>query len=166
MVTMLIQSELGFEDAAIPEDIKRYPLAHVESMYHIRHEDGSVQFFSEPVDPRTFARVVILKPEGMVPIPGNHKMERIVQVRQDAKQKVFVVNAIRSLERVSPTGNARDIEFVTMVGGSSLDFEIPQMITDALSRYSIVAGRANIRGCEGPRNAVATGLVLAYCEGE
>lgn len=166
MVTMLIQSELGFEDAAIPEDIKRYPLAHVESMYHIRHEDGSVQFFSEPVDPRTFARVVILKPEGMVPIPGNHKMERIVQVRQDAKQKVFVVNAIRSLERVSPTGNARDIEFVTMVGGSSLDFEIPQMITEALSRYSIVAGRANIRGCEGPRNAVATGLVLAYCEGE
>ena len=166
MVTMLIQSELGFEDAEIPEDIKRYPLAHVESMYHIRHEDGSVQFFSEPVDPRTFARVVILKPEGMVPIPGNHKMERIVQVRQDAKQKVFVVNAIRSLERVSPTGNARDIEFVTMVGGSSLDFEIPQMITDALSRYSIVAGRANIRGCEGPRNAVATGLVLAYCEGE
>lgn len=166
MVTMLIQSELGFEDAAIPEDIKRYPLAHVESMYHIRHEDGSVQFFSEPVDPRTFARVVILKPEGMVPIPGNHKMERIVQVRQDAKQKVFVVNAIRALERVSPTGNARDMEFVTMVGGSSLDFEIPQMITEALSRYSIVAGRANIRGCEGPRNAVATGLVLAYCEGE
>ena len=166
MVTMLIQSELGFEDAAIPEDIKRYPLAHVESMYHIRHEDGSVQFFSEPVDPRTFARVVILKPEGMVPIPGNHKMERIVQVRQDAKQKVFVVNAIRALERVSPTGNARDMEFVTMVGGSSLDFEIPQMITEALSRYSIVAGRANIRGCEGPRNAVATGLVLAFCEGE
>lgn len=53
-----------------------------------------------------------------------------------------------------------------MVGGSALDFEVPQLITDALSRYSIVAGRANIRATEGPRNAVATGLVLAYTEGD
>ena len=28
-------------------------------------------------------------------------------------------------------------------------------------RDSIVAGRGNIRGCEGPRNAVATGLAMA-----
>jgi hypothetical protein len=27
-----------------------------------------------------------------------------------------------------------------------------------------VTGRANVRGTEGPRNAVATGLVLAYAE--
>jgi hypothetical protein len=60
----------------------------------------------------------------------------------------------------------RDIEFVTLVGGSALDFEIPQLVTDALSKYSIVSGRANIRGVEVPRNAVATGLVLAYEEGE
>ena len=102
----------------------------------------------------------------MVPLPGNLTVERIKTVRQEAKKKVFVVNAIRALERVSPTGNARDMEYVTMVGGSSLDFEIPQLITDALSRYSIVAGRANIRATEGPRNAVATGLVLSYCKGE
>jgi hypothetical protein len=49
--------------------------------------------------------------------------------------------------------------FVVLVGGSSLDFEIPQMITDALSHYGVVAGQGNIRGTEGPRNAVATGLV-------
>ena len=48
-----------------------------------------------------------------------------------------------------------------LVGGSSLDFEIPQMITDALAHYGVVAGQGNIRGSEGPRNAVATGLVLA-----
>jgi diol dehydratase reactivase alpha subunit len=102
----------------------------------------------------------------MSPLPGDITVERVRQVRQDAKRKVFVVNAIRALERVSPTGNARDIEFVTMVGGSALDFEVPQLITDALSRYSIVAGRANIRATEGPRNAVATGLVLAYTEGD
>lgn len=166
MVTMLIGSELGFDDMGLPEDIKKYPLAKVESLFHIRHEDGTVQFFDTPLDPRTFARVVILTPNGMVPVPGNHSLERIKQVRRDAKEKVFVVNAIRSLERVSPTGNVRDMEFVTLVGGSALDFEVPQMVTDALSRYSIVAGRANTRACEGPRNAVATGLVLSYGEGE
>ena len=36
-----------------------------------------------------------------------------------------------------------------------------QLVTDALSQYNIVAGRGNIRGCEGPRNAVATGLALS-----
>lgn len=166
MVTLLIASELGYDNTALAEDIKKYPLAKVESLFHIRHEDGTVQFFDKPLDPRTFARVVILTPNGMVPIPGNYSLERIRAIRREAKTKVFVVNAIRSLERVSSTGNVRDIEFVTLVGGSALDFEIPQLVTDALSKYSIVSGRANIRGVEGPRNAVATGLVLAYEEGE
>ncbi|MBU4541046.1 MAG: diol dehydratase reactivase subunit alpha [Acetobacterium sp.] len=166
MVTLLIASELGYDNMALAEDIKKYPLAKVESLFHIRHEDGTVQFFDKPLDPRTFARVVILTPNGMIPMPGNYSLERIRAVRREAKTKVFVVNAIRSLERVSPTGNVRDIEFVTLVGGSALDFEIPQLVTDALSKYSIVSGRANIRGVEGPRNAVATGLVLAYKEGE
>ncbi|MGV8907127.1 MAG: diol dehydratase reactivase subunit alpha [Acetobacterium sp.] len=166
MVTMLIGSELGFEDMSLAEDIKKYPLAKVESLFHIRHEDGTVQFFDKPLDPQIFARIVILTPNRMVPIPGNYSLERIKTVRREAKTKVFVVNAIRSLERVSPTGNCRDIEFVTLVGGSALDFEIPQLVTHALSQYSIVAGRANIRGVEGPRNAVATGLVLAYKQGE
>ncbi len=166
MVSMLIGSELGIEDTSLAEDIKRYPLAKVESLFHIRHEDGSVQFFDTPLDPGVFAKVVILSPLGMIPIPGNHSLERIRTVRRDAKSKVFVTNAIRSLERVSYTGNVRDIEFVTLVGGSALDFEIPQLVTDQLSKFKIVAGRANIRGVEGPRNAVATGLVLAYSEGE
>ena len=163
MVTMLIGSELGFEDSGIPEDIKKYPLAKVESLFHIRHEDGTVQFFDSPLSPDVFAKVVILTPNGMVPIPGQNSLEKIRTVRREAKEKVFVMNAIRSLEKVSPTGNIRDMEFVTLVGGSALDFEIPQLVTDALSKFSIVAGRANIRGVEGPRNAVATGLVLAYC---
>lgn len=162
---MLIGSELGFDDMGLAEDIKKYPLAKVESLFHIRHEDGTVQFFDTPLNPQVFAKVVILTPNGMVPIPGNHSLEKIRTVRREAKEKVFVTNAIRSLERVSPTGNVRDIEFVTLVGGSALDFEIPQLVTDQLSKYSIVAGRANIRGVEGPRNAVATGLVLGYTEG-
>ncbi|EAD7212046.1 diol dehydratase reactivase subunit alpha [Listeria monocytogenes] len=161
MVTMIIQSEIGLEDRYLAEDIKKYPLAKVESIFHIRHEDGTVQFFDTPLSPTVFAKVVIVKPDGFVPIPGDVSIEKIKLIRRSAKERVFVTNTIRALKYVSPTGNIRDIPFVVIVGGSALDFEIPQLITDALSHYSLVAGRGNIRGEEGPRNAVATGLILA-----
>ncbi|MBR0409618.1 MAG: diol dehydratase reactivase subunit alpha [Eubacterium sp.] len=167
MVTLLIQSELGLEDFDLAEDIKKYPLAKVESLFHVRHEDGTVQFFEQPLDPNVFAKVVLVKGDGeFVPIEGFNNVEKIKNVRTSAKKKVFVTNALRSLAKVSPTGNVRDIEFVVLVGGSALDFEIPTLVTDALSQYNIVAGRGNIRGCEGPRNAVATGLALSCAEGE
>ncbi|MDT0048652.1 diol dehydratase reactivase subunit alpha [Listeria cossartiae subsp. cayugensis] len=161
MVTMIIQSEIGLEDRYLAEDIKKYPLAKVESIFHIRHEDGTVQFFDTPLSPSVFAKVVIVKPDGFVPIPGDVSIEKIKLIRRSAKERVFVTNTIRALKYVSPTGNIRDIPFVVIVGGSALDFEIPQLITDALSHYSLVAGRGNIRGEEGPRNAVATGLILS-----
>lgn len=167
MVTLLIQSELGLEDFDLAEDIKKYPLAKVESLFHVRHEDGTVQFFTQPLDPNIFAKVVLVKGDGeFVPIEGFNNVEKIKNVRISAKRKVFVTNALRSLTKVSPTGNVRDIEFVVLVGGSALDFEVPTLVTDALSQYNIVAGRGNIRGCEGPRNAVATGLAMSCAEGE
>ncbi|QNO14007.1 diol dehydratase reactivase subunit alpha [Alkalicella caledoniensis] len=165
MVTLLINSELGLEDFALAEDIKKYPLAKVESLFHIRHEDGTVEFYQKPLDASVFARVVILKEGNMIPIPGQQSIERIKFIRKSAKEKVFVTNALRALSMVCPTGNIRDIEFVVLVGGSALDFEIPQLVTDALSQYGVVAGRGNIRGTEGPRNAVATGLIIAAEEG-
>ena len=161
MVTLLIQSEMGLPDFDTAEDVKKYPLAKVESLFHIRHENGTVEFFQQPLDPNLFAKVVILKEGKLLPLEGDWSMEKIRLIRQQAKQKVFVTNAIRALTRVSPTGNVRDIQFVVLVGGSALDFEVPQMVTDALSQYKVVAGRGNIRGTEGPRNAVATGLVLS-----
>jgi diol dehydratase reactivase alpha subunit len=165
MVTLLIQSELGIEDFDTAEQIKKYPLAKVESLFHIRHEDGTVEFFDEPLDPATFAKVVLMLDDGaMLPLDGQDSLEKVKMVRMNAKKKVFVTNAIRSLVKVSPTGNVRDIAFVVLVGGSALDFEIPTMVTDALSQYNIVAGRGNIRGCEGPRNAVATGLAMSCAE--
>jgi diol dehydratase reactivase alpha subunit len=165
MVTLLINSELGLEDLALAEDIKKYPLAKVESLFHIRHEDGTVEFFDKPLNANVFARVVILKEGNMLPIPGQQSIEKIRYVRRGAKEKVFVTNALRALSMVCPTGNIRDIEFVVLVGGSALDFEVPQLVTDALSQFGVVAGRGNIRGTEGPRNAVATGLILALKEG-
>lgn len=167
MVSLLIQSELGLEDFAVAEDIKKYPLAVVESLFHIRHEDGTAQFFEKPLDASVFAKVVLVKEnDELVPLEGMESMEKVRQVRMEAKRKVFVTNAVRSLSKVSPTGNPRDIQFVVMVGGSALDFEVPNMVTDALAEYDIVAGRGNIRGCEGPRNAVATGLAMACVETE
>jgi len=164
MVTLLIQSEMGLEDFDTAEDIKKYPLAKVESLFHIRHENGTAEFFPEPLSPNLFAKVVILKEGKMLPLEGDQNMEKIKLIRRQAKEKVFVTNAIRALTRVSPTGNVRDIQFVVLVGGSALDFEVPQLVTDALSQFRVVAGRGNIRGTEGPRNAVATGLVLSMTE--
>lgn len=165
MVTLLIKSELGIDDIYLAEDIKKYPLAKVENIFYIRHEDGSVQFFEDPLAPHLFAKVVVVKPEGLIPIPLDLSIEKIKLVRQTAKKRVFVTNTIRALKRVSPTGNIRDIPFVVIVGGSALDFEIPQIVTDALSHYGLVAGQGNVRACEGPRNAVATGLILSHLRG-
>ncbi len=162
MVTMIIARELGLEDRYLAEEIKKYPLAKVESLFHLRHEDGSVQFFPTPLPPAVFARVCVVKPDELVPLPGDLALEKVRAIRRSAKERVFVPNALRPRRQVSPTGNIRDIPFVVLVGGSSLDFEVPQLVTDALAHYRLVAGRGNIRGSEGPRNAVATGLILSW----
>ncbi|EAO9599426.1 propanediol dehydratase reactivase alpha subunit PduG [Salmonella enterica] len=162
MVTMIIARELGLEDRYLAEEIKKYPLAKVESLFHLRHEDGSVQFFPTPLPPAVFARVCVVKPDELVPLHGDLALEKVRAIRRSAKERVFVTNALRALRQVSPTGNIRDIPFVVLVGGSSLDFEVPQLVTDALAHYRLVAGRGNIRGNEGPRNAVATGLILSW----
>lgn len=162
MVTMLINSELGLDDYNLSEDIKKYPLAKVESLFNLRYEDGSVKFFNKALSPALFARNVVVKEEEMIPIPVKQSLEKIRLVRRDAKRKVFVTNVVRALKDIAPNGEIRNIDFVVLVGGSALDFEIPEMISDELSHYGIVCGSGNIRGELGPRNAVATGLVISY----
>lgn len=162
LVSMLIQTELGLNDRHIAEQIKKYPLAKVESLFHMRMENGQMTFVDESIDPRFFGRVVLLTDNGLIRIEEEIPMEKIVQVRREAKRKVFITNAFRALKRVAPDHNLKNISTVVLVGGSAEDFEIPEMLTDALIDYRIVCGRGNIRGSEGPRNAVATGLVLSY----
>ena len=166
MVTLLIDKELDLDDLELAENIKLFPLAKVETLFHMRHENGSVQFFHEPLDPHLFGRVVVISENGPIPVETREPLAKIVEIRQKAKKKVFVHNAFRALERVGPANNIRLISFVALVGGSALDFEIPRMISDSLIEYGVVTGRANIRGTKGPRNAVATGLVLAYEENQ
>ena len=162
LVSMLIQTELGLSDRHIAEQIKKYPLAKVESLFHMRMENGQMTFVDDSIDPRFFGRVVLLTESGLIRIEEEIPMEKIVQVRREAKRKVFVTNAFRALRKVAPEHNLRNISTVVLVGGSAEDFEIPEMLMEAFAEYRIVCGRGNIRGSEGPRNAVATGLVLSY----
>ncbi len=167
MVTLLIQRELDLPAAGeseVAEQIKRFPLAKVESLFHVRYEDNTVHFFKEPLDPKLFGRVALVTKDGLVPIPTQHTMDRIRAVRQEAKRKVFLRNSLRALGDVAPAGNIRLIDFVAIVGGSGQDFEISQMLMDKLAPYGIVVGTANIQGKLGPINAVATGLIISYFE--
>ena len=162
LVTMLIQTELGLKSRAEAEQIKRYPMGKVESLFHMRLENGAMQFFEDSIDPRYYGHVVLLAPGEMLRVEEDIPMERIMEVRREAKKKVFVRNALRALKTVAPEKNLRNIPNVVLVGGSAEDFEIPEMLMQALAEYRIVCGRGNIRGTEGPRNAVATGLLMSY----
>ena len=162
LVSMLIQTELGLEDRHMAEMIKRYPLAKVESLFHMRMENGQMTFVADSIDPRFYGRVVLLSPDGLIRMEKDIPMEKIAAVRREAKRKVFITNAFRALRSVAPDKNLKNISNVVLVGGSAEDFEIPEMLMEEFANYRIVCGRGNIRGCEGPRNAVATGLVLSY----
>ncbi len=162
LVSMLIQIELGLGDRHVAEQIKRYPLAKVESLFHMRLEDGRMNFVEESIEPQFYGRVVLLTESGLVRIEEEIPMEKIVQVRREAKKKVFVTNALRALRQVAPGHDIRNIENVVLVGGSAVDFEIPEILMEEFAQYRIVCGRGNIRRTEGPRGAVATGLVLSY----
>jgi diol dehydratase reactivase alpha subunit len=165
LVSKLIDAELGLGNLELAEEIKRCPLAKAESFFHVRLENGTVQFFETPLSPTAFARVITLGEGGMSPIPTRHSLDRIRRVRRTAKERVFVVNALRSLRAIAPGGDLRQIGFVVLLGGCALDFEIPDLIADALAPFGIVCGTGNVRGTQGPRNAVASGLVAAYVTG-
>lgn len=162
LVSMIIQTELGLSSRHAAEEIKKYPLAKVESLYHMRLESGAIHFFEEPIEPKYFGNVVLLHPDKMIILEDDIPMERIVSIRKEAKKKVFVKNSLRALMEVAPKHDLKNIDNVVLVGGSAEDFEVPEMLMEEFSNYKIVCGRGNIRAIEGPRNAVATGLVLSY----
>ena len=161
-ITMMINEELDLNNLVTAELIKRYPLAKVDSLYHITMENGEVIFYKQPLNPKLYARVVIVKENELLPIEADQTMEKITETRRNIKSKVFVDNAIRALEGISPLNNIKKIPNVVLVGGSALDQEIPELIQKKLAEFNIVAGRGDIQGKLGPRNAVATGLCMSY----
>ena len=163
LVTMMIQSQLGLSSRQTAENIKKYPAAKVESMFHIRLENGEVIFYEDGIDPRFFGSIVVLSPAGMIKIDEEQPIEKIVSIRQDAKRGVFVDNAIRAIKKLTAdAGPAGKIKHVILVGGSAEDFEIPGFLSAAFADMGMVCGRGNIQGKLGPRNAVATGLIMGY----
>ena len=125
LVSMLIETELGLGDRHMAEQIKKYPLAKVESLFHMRMENGQMTFVEDSIDPRFYGRVVLLAEDGLIRIEQDIPMEKIAAVRREAKRKVFVTNAFRALKKVAPGHDLRKISNVVLVGGSAEDFEIP-----------------------------------------
>lgn len=162
LVTMLINVELNLEDRNLAEEIKKNPVAKVESLFHIKMESGEIRFFDKPLDAKFYGRVVIVSGDELLPIFKDITLEKIVYVRREAKRKVFINNSLRALKNIAPMNNIRNIPNVVIVGGCALDFEIPEMILNELSKFKITAGSGNIIKTEGPRKAVAAGLVLEY----
>ena len=64
----------------------------------MRLENGSMQFFEESIDPGYYGHVVLLAPIEMLKVEEDIPMEKILEVRREAKRKVFVRNAVRALE--------------------------------------------------------------------
>ena len=88
MVTLLIARELGIDDMALAEEIKIFPAAKVESLFHIQLEDGRYRFFNEALDHRLFGRVVLLKPgDEMVSVNQDISLATLVATRRNAKKK-------------------------------------------------------------------------------
>ena len=80
LVTKLIDAELGLDNLELAEEIKRCPLGKAESFFHVRLENGTVQFFEKPLPATAFARVVTLgetrdepHPHPALPRPDPHR---------------------------------------------------------------------------------------------
>jgi hypothetical protein len=71
-----------------------------------------------------FAKVVYIKEGELIPIDNQTSLEKIVWCA-GRQREGFVTNCLRALRQVSPGGSIRDIAFVVLVGGSSLDFRNP-----------------------------------------
>ena len=73
----------------------------------MRLENGSMQFFEESIDPGYYGHVVLLAPGEMLKVEEDIPMEKILEVRREAKRKVFVRNAVRALKIVAPEHDLR-----------------------------------------------------------
>ncbi|SQC15255.1 propanediol dehydratase reactivation factor large subunit [Klebsiella pneumoniae] len=142
MVTMIIARELGLEDRYLAEEIKNIRWQKSKACFICVMKTAASSFFRRPYHRRYLPASCVVKPDELVPLPGDLPLEKVRAIRRSAKSRVFVTNALRALRQVSLPGNIRDIPFVVLVGGSSLDFEIPQLVTDALAHYRLVAGAA------------------------
>ena len=162
LITLLIDSELHINSFDNAEAIKKYPLAKVETLYRIRYEDGNIAFRKTPLPPEYYGQIVTVNPNGEFSIiKTTHSLDKIRSVRRNVKKKVIMPNILRAIDSLGATDTVNKL---ILIGGTALDFELAGIMTEEMSRLHVLAGQGNVRGTEGPRNAVATGLIMDYCE--
>ncbi|MCI8645565.1 MAG: diol dehydratase reactivase subunit alpha [Firmicutes bacterium] len=166
MVTRMIDTELDLKNRDTAELVKRYPAVFVDSLFHYTMENGQMVFPKEPAPLPALGRTALLMENGVLyPLEQQISLEKLVRVRRECKSKVLLTNALRALKKIAPGGNIRLFEHVALIGGCAMDFEVSQLISEyMLHHYGVVCGAGNIRGCLGPRGAVAVGLVKHYLE--
>ncbi len=164
LITMLINSELHLESFETAEMIKKYPLAKVDNLYRIRYENGDISFFEEPLSAEFFGQTVVVSENNQLYIVDSRQpMEKIRTVRREVKRKILLENTMRALNALNIDRDT--CNRIVLVGGSVEDFELSDILTEEMDKLRITSGKGNIRGCQGPRNAVATGLIINYFEG-
>lgn len=125
LVTMLIQTELRIGKPHYGGADKK--ISYGKGGKPFSYETGKWfhAVFEESIDPGYYGHVVLLAPGEMLKVEEDIPMEKILEVRREAKRKVFVRNAVRALKIVAPEHDLRKISNVVLVGGSAEDFEIP-----------------------------------------
>jgi hypothetical protein len=158
LVTRSCAGLLG-ADLALAERAKRHRSARVETPFTLHHEDGSRSFLGEPAAPAALARLCVLDRRSLVPLPAPLAPEVWRGLRRAAKRDVLAFNVRRAIDAV---GGVPRGELVVLVGGSAVDPEVVDVVAAELGDLDIAVARGDVLGRNGPRAAVAVGLVLAF----
>jgi diol dehydratase reactivase alpha subunit len=161
LVTRICSGLLGC-DLALAERAKRHRSVRVETPFTLHHEDGSRTFLGEPAPPSSLARLCILDGRGPVPLPAPLAPEVWHGLRRAAKRDVLALNVRRAIDAI---GGVPRGELVTLVGGSASDGEVVDVVAAELAELDVAVARGNVLGRNGPRAAVAVGLVVAHARG-
>lgn len=93
----------------LAEEIKKYPLAKVKACFICVIKTAASSFSVGLTTGGIFA-VCVVKPDRLVPLPGDLPLEKVRAIRRSAKSRVFVTAPTPCGRcQVSPTGNIRDI---------------------------------------------------------
>jgi hypothetical protein len=158
LVTRICEALLGC-DRALAEQAKRLRSARIETPFVVHHEDGSRSFRGEPAPPGTVARLCVLDGPRLQPLDAPLAPEVWRGLRRAAKRDVVARNVRRAVEAA---GGVPRGELVTLVGGSACDGEIVDAVAAELADLDVAVARGDVLGRNGPRAAVAVGLVLAH----
>ena len=151
LVTMLIQTELGLKSRAEAEQIKRYPLWEKSKVFFTcGWKMGAMQFFEDSIESEVLWTCGTACTGRNASGGGRYPHGADPGSTTGSQEEGFCTQCDPCVKTVAPERNPRNIPNVVLVGGSAEDFEIPEMLMQALSEYRIVCGRGNIRGTEGP----------------